>query len=180
MHHAFCTFLSRRCTTATWNFLISRTRFMQLVNTEQKFSFSFSKLRYGAFGFNPRELRQHLTNWMKMNKIDEVWNYANSLSKWRFWFVVIHKFLLPWQRDVMISRLSCHLIWSFNDWQSESLIATYWIGLHSWSAPTLCDWSYIFLTFIAFVIWNVFREFRLIGWLLNFTFLTEIKLWKCI
>ena len=25
-------------------------------------------------------------------KIDEVWNSANSLSKWRFWFVVIQKF----------------------------------------------------------------------------------------
>ena len=27
-----------------------------------KFSFSFSKLRYGPFGFNPRKFRQHLTN----------------------------------------------------------------------------------------------------------------------
>ena len=34
------TFLSRRCTTATWNFLISRTRSMELVNTAQKLSFS--------------------------------------------------------------------------------------------------------------------------------------------
>ena len=35
----------------TWNFL---------VNTAQKFS--YSKLRYDAFGFNPREFRQDLTN----------------------------------------------------------------------------------------------------------------------
>ena len=88
----FCTFLSGRCTNATWNFLISRTRSMELVNTAQNFSFSFSKLRYGPFGFNPRESRQHLTNWMKLNKIDEVWNSANSFSKRHFWFVVIQKF----------------------------------------------------------------------------------------
>ena len=29
---------------------------------------------------------------MKLNKIDEVWTNANSLFKWRFWFVVIQKF----------------------------------------------------------------------------------------
>ena len=46
----------------TWNFLILRARSMTLVNTAQKFSFSFSKLRYGSLGFNPRECRQHLAN----------------------------------------------------------------------------------------------------------------------
>ena len=45
----FCTFLSRRCTTATWNF----PPYMEWVNTAQTFSFSFSWLRYGPFGFNP-------------------------------------------------------------------------------------------------------------------------------
>ena len=52
----FCMFLSRRCRAATWNFLILRTRFTQ------KFPFSFSKLRCGPYGFNPRKFRQHLTN----------------------------------------------------------------------------------------------------------------------
>ena len=52
------TFLSRRYTTATWNFLISRARSMESVNRVQKFSFSFSKLRYGPF----REFCQHLTH----------------------------------------------------------------------------------------------------------------------
>ena len=28
----------------------------------QKFSFSFSKLKYARFGFNPRKFRQHFTN----------------------------------------------------------------------------------------------------------------------
>ena len=40
----FCTFLSRRWTIATRNFLISRSRFIEKVNTTQKFYFSFSKL----------------------------------------------------------------------------------------------------------------------------------------
>ena len=42
---------------------------------------------------------------MKFDKIDEVWNSANSLFKWRFKFVVIEKFLLPRQRDVTTSPL---------------------------------------------------------------------------
>ena len=42
-------------------FLISRARSMELVKTAQKFSLSFSNLRYGPFGFNPREFCQHLT-----------------------------------------------------------------------------------------------------------------------
>ena len=52
VHHAF--FLP------TWNFLISRARSMELVNTAQKLS--FSKLRHVTFAFNPREFRQDLTN----------------------------------------------------------------------------------------------------------------------
>ena len=73
----FFTFLSHYCTTATWNFLIS---------------FFFSQLRYGTFGSNPLKFGQHLTNWMKLNKINEVWNSANSLFKWHFQFLVIQKF----------------------------------------------------------------------------------------
>ena len=65
----FCTFLSRRCKSATWNFLISRARFMELMNTAQEFSFSFCKLRYGPFGFNPRQFRQDFKNKKKLNKI---------------------------------------------------------------------------------------------------------------
>ena len=38
----------------------------------QQFPFSFSKLRYGPFGFNPRKFPQHLTNEIKLNKFDEV------------------------------------------------------------------------------------------------------------
>ena len=61
----FCTFLSRRCKNATWNFLISRARSMELMNTAQKFS--FSELTYGGFGFNPREFRRHLS---KLNETE--------------------------------------------------------------------------------------------------------------
>ena len=55
----FCTFFSRRCTTSTWNFLISLARFMKKLNTIQKFS--FSNLRYCLLGFNSRKFHQHLT-----------------------------------------------------------------------------------------------------------------------
>ena len=41
----FCTFLCRRFTITTWNFLISRAHFMEQVNTTQKLSLSFFKLR---------------------------------------------------------------------------------------------------------------------------------------
>ena len=62
---------------------------MELVNTAQKFSFSFSKLRYGPF----REFCQHLThsdewNWISSMKFETVRIY---LVKWRFWFVVWSK-----------------------------------------------------------------------------------------
>ena len=65
----YCTFLSRRCKSVT---VISRARFMELLNTAQEFSFSLSKLRYGPLGFNPRQFRQDLKNKNKLNKIDEV------------------------------------------------------------------------------------------------------------
>ena len=35
---------------------------------------------------------------MKLNKIDEVWNSANPLFKWRFGLCQL-EILLPWQRD---------------------------------------------------------------------------------
>ena len=64
----FCTFLSRRCSTATWNFLNSRACFMELVDTTQNLLFLF--LKYGPFRFNPRKFRHHFINQMKLNKID--------------------------------------------------------------------------------------------------------------
>ena len=65
----YCTFLSRRCKSVS---VISRARFMELLNTAQEFSFSLSKLRYGPLGFNPRQFRQDFKNKKKLNKIDEV------------------------------------------------------------------------------------------------------------
>ena len=38
----------------------------------QIFSFLLLLLRYGRSGLNPRQFRQHLTNLMKVNTIDEV------------------------------------------------------------------------------------------------------------
>ena len=51
---------------------LSRARFMELVNTAQEFFFSFSKLRYGPFGFSPRQFCQDFKNKKTVNKIDEV------------------------------------------------------------------------------------------------------------
>ena len=47
VHHAilYIYFLFRHCTTMTWNFLISRARNMEYVNTTQKLSLSFSQLK---------------------------------------------------------------------------------------------------------------------------------------
>ena len=61
LHYTFFLFLSRRCKSATWNFLISRSLSMDLMNTAQEIFF-FSKLRYGPFGFNPRQFRQDFKN----------------------------------------------------------------------------------------------------------------------
>ena len=44
VHHAFCTFLCRRCTTTTWNFLTAR--FMADVRIRKRFPFRFSEFRY--------------------------------------------------------------------------------------------------------------------------------------
>ena len=73
VHHSFSTFFSHRCTTATWNFLISPARFTELVNGTRKVSFSLSKLRYGPFGFNLENFAniwQSEWNWMRSMKFE--------------------------------------------------------------------------------------------------------------
>ena len=56
----FCTFLCRRCTTATWNGLISR--FVEDGNKRQQFSFSLPELWCSPLQFNYSKICQHLTN----------------------------------------------------------------------------------------------------------------------
>ena len=56
LHHAFMTFLSRRCTIATWIFPSSHVRFVEKVNKTQKFSFSFSKLWNSPFQIQPQKI----------------------------------------------------------------------------------------------------------------------------
>ena len=83
-------------------FLISRARFI-LGRWAQHNFFSFRiKLRYGPFGFNPRKFRQYLANYMKLNKIDEVWNSA----KFAFWVTFpvcchpeIYTTMATWRND---------------------------------------------------------------------------------
>ena len=79
----FCTFLCRRCTPTTWNFIFSR--FVEDVNTRQQFSFSFPELRYSPLEYiNPRKIRHYLPNWTRWNKRDKVWSSVNILFEWRF------------------------------------------------------------------------------------------------
>ena len=85
----FCTFLSRLGTTADHMKLLHFTRPLQWSRwTQHK---TFSKHRHGPFGFNPRLKFPNIRQKMKFNKIDEVWNSANSLFKWYFRFAVIQK-----------------------------------------------------------------------------------------
>ena len=78
----FCTFLCRRCTTTTWkrpNFTFRRGR--QHKTTTY---FSFPELWYSLLEFNSRKNCQHLTNWTRWNKRDNVWRSSNSHFEWRF------------------------------------------------------------------------------------------------
>ena len=76
----FCTFLCRRWTSTTWKYLNSR--FIEERNTTQQLS--FPELWYSPLEFNSKDICQHLTNWTRQNKRDEVWSSANWLFKWRF------------------------------------------------------------------------------------------------
>ena len=59
VHHSFCTFLCRRCTTTTWKCVIFR--FMEVVNKRRRIFLSLSKLECGPQEINSGELRLHLT-----------------------------------------------------------------------------------------------------------------------
>ena len=59
VHHTFCAFLCRFCTTTTWKFLISR--FMGNVNKQRRNFISLSVLGYGPLEFNFRRVRLHST-----------------------------------------------------------------------------------------------------------------------
>ena len=56
----FCTFLCRRCTTTTWNCLISR--FVEDGSKRQQLSFSFPELWRSPLEFNSNQICQHLTH----------------------------------------------------------------------------------------------------------------------
>ena len=59
VHHSFCTFLCRHCTTTTWKCVIFR--FMEVVNKRRWIFLSLSKLECGPQKINSREIRLHLT-----------------------------------------------------------------------------------------------------------------------
>ena len=79
----FCTFLCRRCTSTTWKHLNSR--FVEDGTQDNNFLFIFLNFVSVPWNSTPKsDLCQHLTNWTRQNKRDEVWTGANSLFKWRF------------------------------------------------------------------------------------------------
>ena len=62
-------YLPWRCTTTTWNVLISRS--MEYLNVRQRFLFLFLNFHGDLWNLNPKkELRQHLANWTRCNKGD--------------------------------------------------------------------------------------------------------------
>ena len=76
-----CAFLYifRHCMTSTLKCVISR--FVEDGNTRQQLSFPFSKLSYHLlkFLFNSTKICQHLANWVRWKKRNEVWSSENSL-----------------------------------------------------------------------------------------------------
>ena len=79
-------------------FLLSRWTY------HKKFLFSFSKLRYGPFEFNPENFAniwQIKWNWIRSMKFETVRIYFLS----EFSVCSHPKILLPWQRDVTTSPL---------------------------------------------------------------------------
>ena len=99
----FCTFLNRRYTNTTWNFR-NFTRPLCKVGEHNAF-FIFLNLNTVLLDSTPENLANIWQNWLKLNKIDEVLNGANSLFKWRLSVCCHPEILLPWQRDVTTSPL---------------------------------------------------------------------------
>ena len=76
------------------------------MNTTQKVSFSFSKLRYGPFELNPENfanIGQIKWKWIRLMKSGTVRIYFLS----EFAVCCHRNILLPWQRDVTTSPLYC-------------------------------------------------------------------------
>ena len=122
------TLLSRRRTTAAWNFPILRALFMEYVNTTQKFSLPFSKLRNGSFGFNPRKFRQ-------IWPIKRKWLRSMQFETARIYLLsdVHPEILLPWQRDVTTFPLYRQLLCSKRPrFQSEVKRKTF---IQKWVLP---------------------------------------------
>ena len=82
--------LSRRCTTCYMKLPRLMPPVCKVAEQSKKFSFSLSKLRYRRFEFKPGKFRQHLTNYMKLNKIE--WIRFETAVNSCFRLVVIQKF----------------------------------------------------------------------------------------
>ena len=86
----FFTFLSRRCTACYMKLPRLMPSVCKVAEQSKKFSLSFSKLRYRRFEYKSGKFRQHLTNYMKLNKIE--WIRFETAVNSCFRLVVIQKF----------------------------------------------------------------------------------------
>ena len=104
VHHSFCTFLCRRCTTTTWKCLIAS--FMKDVNKRRRISFSFSKLECGPQEINSMEIRLHLP-------FLAIWNKRNKDWKKRE-FILKLTFSLPLPLPSSMLKLPINTSWDYN------------------------------------------------------------------
>ena len=103
---------------------------------------------------------------MKLNKIDEVRNTANSLFKWRFLFVVIQKFyyMTTWRNGKI--QLKTHLksgcILSFFFSVDDKIIKCLWniYALHKFLSKNV-----IFLTIEQKMYLKSLQKLRCLGWI---------------
>ena len=79
----FCTFLCRRCTTATWNFLISR--FVEDLDTRWRVSLSFLRPSWTVQSLRIHWTPKQFANIWRIErdgtKRDKVWSSGNSVLK---------------------------------------------------------------------------------------------------
>ena len=108
----YWTFLSRRCRTASWNFLISRACFMEKVNTTQKFLFLFLHLNTVLWD----STSENFANIWQIK-----WNWRSSIE---FKTVQMRIHFLK-EFSVLLFVVSCKNFASMGTWRND-LSSLFW------------------------------------------------------
>ena len=98
--------------------------FMGEVNTGERLFFLLSELKYSHLEFNSSKIGQHLTNWMRWNNGNEVWN-AYWLPKWRFrscrlrgcWNSLLAQLFFPWSNLWLVYEWSAEKSFRLDAWK---------------------------------------------------------------